>query len=380
MSNHIFSKYPSIEQFRHFLKEANYFRNLEDIDIAKQFEKIKLVGSVKIHGTNSAIVYDPFTKDIYTQSRNRLLSLDEDNAGFATYVEANKEFYKETLVKIYDSLSKNYVLVDEHSKDGAGKAMPKKLFVYGEWAGKGIQSKVAVSEVDKFFAPFQIKLTDNSEVVYFCANLGNLDLYKQNDSCYYKDVLFAVNNLYSEEHRCFPISLFEKFEVEVDMSMPEKAQQEIVDMTIRVEEECPVGKYFGVSGVGEGIVFNGFVQYTENGKKKLKHFSFKSKGEKHSASKVKTLNPVDVEKIGKINEFVDYAITEQRLEQGVAYLQEMQYEVEVQNIGVFLKWIVSDVMKEENDTIEANGLDKKLLPKKISEKARKWFFERLNKI
>ena len=95
---------------------------------------------------------------------------------------------------------------------------------------------------------------------------------------------------------------------------------------------------------------------------------------------MKTLNPVDVEKIEKINEFVDYSVTEQRLEQGISYLQEMQHEVDVQNIGVFLKWVVSDVMKEENDTIEANGLDKKMLPKKISEKARKWFFDKLNHI
>ena len=329
----LFSKYPSIEQFRHFLKDANYFRNLDNVDIAKQFEKIKLVGSVKIHGSNSAIVYDWATNDIYTQSRNRLLSLEEDNAGFAAYVEANKEFYS-----------------------------------------KGVQAKVAVSEVDKFFAPFQVKLIDNEETTYMCANLA-FDFINNNE-----DVKFIIDNLYSEEHRCFPISLFEKFEVEVDMSAPEKAQQEIVDMTIRVEDECPVGKYFGVSGVGEDIVFNGFVQYDEDDKVKYKHFSFKSKGEKHSASKVKTLNPVDVEKIEKINEFVDYAVTEQRLEQGISYLQEMQHEVDVQNIGVFLKWVVSDVMKEENDTIEANGLDKKMLPKKISEKARKWFFDKLNHI
>ena len=372
----LFSKYPSIEQFRHFLKDANYFRNLDNVDIAKQFEKIKLVGSVKIHGSNSAIVYDWATNDIYTQSRNRLLSLEEDNAGFAAYVEANKEFYKEKLKNIYDKFASKYVLIDEDKDSvsfGEGR-IATKLFVYGEWAGKGIQSKVAVSDVDKFFAPFQVKLIDNEETTYICANLA-FNFINNNE-----DVKFIIDNLYSEEHRCFPISLFEKFEVEVDMSAPEKAQQEIVDMTIRVEDECPVGKYFGVSGVGEGIVFNGFVQYNEDGKVKYKHFSFKSKGEKHSASKVKTLNPVDVEKIEKINEFVDYSVTEQRLEQGISYLQEMQHEVDVQNIGVFLKWVVSDVMKEENDTIEANGLDKKMLPKKISEKARKWFFDKLNHI
>ena len=122
----LFSKYPSIEQFRHFLKDANYFRNLDNVDIAKQFEKIKLVGSVKIHGSNSAIVYDWATNDIYTQSRNRLLSLEEDNAGFAAYVEANKEFYKEKLKNIYDKFASKYVLIDE-DKDSVDELQPNCL-------------------------------------------------------------------------------------------------------------------------------------------------------------------------------------------------------------------------------------------------------------
>ena len=188
----LFSKYPSIEQFRHFLKDANYFRNLDNVDIAKQFEKIKLVGSVKIHGSNSAIVYDWATNDIYTQSRNRLLSLEEDNAGFAAYVEANKEFYKEKLKNIYDKFASKYVLIDE-DKDSVSFCegrIATKLFVYGEWAGKGIQSKVAVSEVDKFFAPFQVKLIDNEETTYICANLA-FNFINNNE-----DVKFIIDNLY----------------------------------------------------------------------------------------------------------------------------------------------------------------------------------------
>lgn len=40
------------------------------------------------------------------------------------------------------------------------------------------------------------------------------------------------------------------------------------------------------------------------------------KGEKHSASKVKTLAAVDPERLVNITEFVEYAVTENRLEQG----------------------------------------------------------------
>jgi hypothetical protein len=51
-------------------------------------------------------------------------------------------------------------------------------------------------------------------------------------------------------------------------------------MTISVEDECPVGKFFNKEGVGEGIVFTCVTN---------QELKFKSKGEKHYASKVKIL-------------------------------------------------------------------------------------------
>ena len=42
------------------------------------------------------------------------------------------------------------------------------------------------------------------------------------------------------------------------------------------------------------------------------------KGTKHSVSKVKTLAPVNVEKLNSIQEFVDYSVTRVRFEQGLS--------------------------------------------------------------
>ena len=50
-------------------------------------------------------------------------------------------------------------------------------------------------------------------------------------------------------------------------------------------------------------------------KQKPYHCKDKVKGEKHSSSKVKKLASVDVEKLNSIKDFVDYAVTESRLEQ-----------------------------------------------------------------
>jgi hypothetical protein len=167
----------------------------------------------------------------------------------------------------------------------------------------------------------------------------------------------------------YNINEFQTFEVTVDFNTPELSQNKIIDMTVEVENECPVGKHFGVSGVGEGIVFTAIY----NGEQ----FIFKSKGEKHSVSKVKTLASVDVELVESMNAFVDYAVTENRLKQGIEYMKRNGFDISQKNTGEFLRWIVGDIVKEETDVITGNGLDQKKLNPLISTKARQWYFNNL---
>jgi hypothetical protein len=42
--------------------------------------------------------------------------------------------------------------------------------------------------------------------------------------------------------------------MEIDFNMPQLVQNQLSEITIAVEEECPVAKAFGFSGIGEGIV------------------------------------------------------------------------------------------------------------------------------
>jgi len=135
-----------------------------------------------------------------------------------------------------------------------------------------------------------------------------------------------------------------------------------------VEECCPVGEYFGVKGIGEGIVFSC-----------AEHpgLRFKSKGEKHCVSQVKKLNPIDTELMNSINEFVESAVSENRLQQGISYFTENLIDIDVKNIGQFLGWMVKDVLKEEGDTIALNNLDEKRVKSAIVAKARVWFLNYL---
>lgn len=287
---------------------------------------------MKIHGTNSSVGLDLKDNSLFYQSRNRVLSLDDDNYDFAKYIEDNKGEF----LKIFDEI-KNKINTEKYDS----------IVIYGELAGKGIQNKVAVSQIDRFFAPFSIVGVNKDTVDEL-------------------DVKLSIN----ESIRFYPVETFGVYNVQLDLDNVHLAQQEIKDLTIAIENECPVGKYFGVSGTGEGIVFTD----------ETKQYSFKSKGEKHSASKVKVIANVDIEKINKIKDFVDYSVTENRLNQGIEYLKEMNKELDISNMGNFLRWLANDVLKEEQDVITENGLDSdlKAIMKSVSSKGRKWFMDKIS--
>lgn len=153
--------------------------------------------------------------------------------------------------------------------------------------------------------------------------------------------------------------------MEIDFNMPELSQNKLSELTIAVEEECPVGKAFGFSGVGEGIVWT--CEY-----KGVVH-RFKVKGEKHSVSKVKTLAAVDVEKINGIREFVDYAVTENRFNQGLEKTYLNGEPIAIEKIGQLMKWVIGDIIKEETDTMVANNIEPKEIAKYVSAKVKEMF-------
>ena len=149
--------------------------------------------------------------------------------------------------------------------------------------------------------------------------------------------------------------------------MPQLIQNELSDLTIAVEEQCPVAKHFGQEGIGEGIVwsceFKGVVH------------RFKVKGEKHSSSKVKTLAAVDVEKLNSITDFIDYAVTDSRFNQALENTYPNNEPIDVKKMGDLIRWVVNDIIKEESDTLAKNGLEPKDVNKYVSTKVREMFFK-----
>jgi len=149
--------------------------------------------------------------------------------------------------------------------------------------------------------------------------------------------------------------------------MPLDVVNDLVELTEQVERECPVGKQFGIDGVGEGIVWK---HITEDGGM----LKFKVKGQKHSVSKVKKLASVDPEKIESVNNFVKYAVTENRLNQG--FQEICDNEPDRAKLGQFIRWVSADIAREEKDVLDANNLTMKDVGHRLSSASRDWFFSK----
>lgn len=106
---------------------------------------------------------------------------------------------------------------------------------------------------------------------------------------------------------------------------------------------------FDVSLVGEGIVWVG---KDPTGKR----ISFKTKGEKHSASKEKVIVSVGPEHVASVQAFVEKTVTDNRFNQAIGVVFGSAKQADVKKMGDLLKWMSLDVQKEESDTLEASGL------------------------
>lgn len=321
--------YSSIEQFKNVIKSV---RDRSE-KYGTPLPKLTFSGTCKAHGTNAGVRLDP-NSSINFQSRERDLSITSDNAGFCMWGNRNIEQLKRS----FDNI--------DHDPE-------QTVVIFGEWCGPGIQKSVAVSQLPhKMFLVFDITLI----------NPDDSRIHLTPDQI--KQTIIRTDDILT-------IYDFKTWEVEIDFNDPQAIQNHLVELTLEVERECPIGKHFGISGIGEGIVF-------VNREHNLK---FKCKGEAHSATKVRTIKEiavVDIERMKSIAEFVDRVVSENRLNQGIAKLGEKGLDVDVKNTGSFMQWVVQDAIKEEFDTIVASGFDMKEIGKAASDKAKQFWFNYLN--
>lgn len=347
-------KFPSIESLRHIAKDVSRKRKPigftdENQPIFNPLPKVTFYGSVKLHGTNAGVQYDRQTGEIRAAGRNRLLSIESDNYGFAFYVESQKEAFRDLFTEI---------ILDEHNEDVLNQfGLDSIITIHGEWAGKGVQSRVAISEIEKRFYIFAISVTDSKKSI---DDEGN-DVTKR--------LWISPDGYRNQDAKIYNTFDYERFMIEIDFENPKEAADKINELTLRVEEECPVAKALGVSGIGEGIVW-----VSDSG------LSFKSKGEKHSGKikkDPKTNTEIEPAKLNSIRRFAEMTVTEGRLQQGISELfQDNGFTIK--DTGRYLDWVMNDVLKEEMDLLTENNLDLIDVKKEVMTEARKWFMRQLD--
>lgn len=338
-------KFPKIEQFRNvvsaILRQSD-FVGLDDngdaiYDSSKLKPTLKFKGSVKLHGTNAGVSYTD-NLGIWAQSKGVAYPLTElaSHMGFTFFVNSNKELFEKFMKDIAE---KNNIDTSKLC-----------ITIFGEWVGKGIQKGVSISEIEKSFFIFGVKVSNPDD---------------ENFTSFWLD----HSGIRSNEDKVFNILDFPTFEVEINFNIPQLVQNVLGNITEEVEKECPVGKFFGHSGIGEGVVWSCDL----NG---VRH-CFKVKGELHSVSKVKTLASVDVEKLNSIQEFVEYSVTRARFEQGLGEVFASPEEYDTKKTGDIIRWIVNDIMTEEMDVMIENKLTPQDVNKYVSTKARQMFFQEI---
>lgn len=327
-----FKKFSSIEQFRSMIKQVNDHCSYNTTPLPK----LKFNGTIKLHGTSACVSHDVILSEWAYQSRERSLSLQQDNNGFMLWASGKSSYFN--------------IIMQEFS--------PKEsIYIFGEWCGGNIQKNVALNNVPKMFVIFQI-VVDGIKI-----DLSKLDSSPE----------------YLKENSIYHVYDFPHYKIEIDFNNTQEAQNKLVEVTLEVEAECPVGKtllsdrvdYSELNKVGEGLVWYNY-EYD---------LIFKTKGSLHSSSKVKTLKQIasiDIEKMENLKEFVDMVCSPNRLNQGLQSLQEAQLDSDDnKNLGAFIRWVSNDIFKEENDTIIQNQFNPKTVGSEITKVARNFYMNRV---
>ena len=328
-ANHI--KYESIEQFKnvlHDLKEAN----ITNID----FE-----GTVKLHGTNAAVCYNKDV-DMYVQSRSSVISVQNDNAGFAAFVEKRKKIFMELIQMIEEKYR-----VDTSQNT---------ICIYGEFCGGNIQKGVAIQKLPKCFVIFDAKICSMRSTKQEWLDISTKN--KKNNKCIFSDPTELIYNIHD----------FKTYKFSLDMSDLNKMQDFLETCTQEVEDCCPFAHQLGVDGVGEGIVWRSLNSKTDR-------IIFKTKGTLHQVTKEKTVVPVNTEKVASANEFVEKVCTLNRFNQAIESLYKSnpesplyKKEPELKHCSNLLEWIKNDILKEEKELMSASNLNEKMFTGPLAKK------------
>lgn len=347
-------KYPSINQWRNLVKDisdrACYVGADEEgnaiFDYLKPKPNLTFEITEKVHGTNAGVSYSN-PDGIWYQSRENVITVEKDNAGFAFFCEQRKE----VIIKIINDLADDYE-IDLNTNI---------ITLYGEFAGGNIQKNSALTNCEKSFILFR----------YF--KVSPIEPNEYISAKWYETTVAGGQRIFTvaaTQYNIYNIRDYFYKTIEINFNQPERYINELIEIMQKIEEASPIGQSFGQEkNIGEGIV----ISYLSEDRSLMQA---KIKGEAHSNTKVKTLKAVDTEKLDAIDKCIEAITHNWRFVQGLTEVFGPDYEktLDRKRISEYLKWISSDTIKEESLIIADYGFEPKDVLGKVSQKAKEYFF------
>lgn len=329
----IFRKFPSLENF------SSMHHELKKKFFVNERPKIAYRGKIKLHGTNAGVSVSrgvDGTLSIQGMKRSSFVDVENDNAGFASWLKDKREFFE---------------------------YLPHGATVFGEWAGPGIQKGDAVSLIPrKTF--FIFALRDDPADKW---HIDPIDI-----SWYFPEI---------NRHPDIKIVPWQTEEFIVDFKREDSILSFIDQVNSKVsaigEEDPLIQSEYGISARGEGLV----MYPSRAGSISPEEFSlvFKAKTEHHNVNGIKTksaeIAPLFAE---DAKQFAAEFVTDARMEQAYSEVLQNGFSGATQrDTGVILKWVNMDVLKESVASLETSGMVWSNVQKAVSEMARRKFFSAL---
>lgn len=313
---------------------------------------VTYIGRPKLHGTCSSLSKKDQDAPIQYQSKEMVVTVERDNSGYAKSMDQVPMQIKEMLFNI---------VMDCAKSNGVEIKWP--ITIFGEFCHSKISKKVAIQKCDPMFVIFSIRMGDDVDLGGKPLGWVDVELFK---------------SVKSDVFRIFNIATFPSYEIKIDFGNPKQALNLLNEYTLQVDKECPVGKQFGVVGAGEGLVWIPKDKFKDHPR-----YWFKTKGKTHKQNKTRTdteLSSEEQEELNTVKDIVEEFLVEQRLERGIAYLNESNNPLSKSSTGVFVAFVSGDICKDANKDMIKADVTAKQIKKHSSKIISKWFLRRLETV
>ena len=333
-------------------------------DQSKPHRLLTLTGSVKLHGTNMSFYCYKNDKGEYIitcQSRNNIIiagSNPKDNYGYAHYIKDNYSIY----VQLSILLAEKYDIDLQFNK----------IIIYGEFCGKGIQTKVALAQMPRQFVMFAVCVINIESNITSWLNINKVYTTEEN-KCIFSHFVNSQLSKIKDNPLFYNIFDFNTYEITIDTAQitnPEYIDgltRKCTEYVDKIEKECPFSNAFGIKGIGEGVVF----EHIENGYRRI----FKCKGTEHvGVKRISTKQSSDgsteffktflEECINlRFEQACENVYTTENIDKKIA--QGTRETPSIKDIRLLIIWINADIIKEGLKEYSDAVVIHKITPDKI---------------